>query len=159
MARAFTAQDLMSRSLVTLKPDMDMEQAIHILLKNKVSGATVVNDEGEIQGVLSEKDCLRIFTSGAYNSLPKSYVRDYMTKEVTTIAPEADLFRVADLFLKNSFRRLPVVEDGILVGQVSRRDVLERSRELWQAAAPPKEWTDSKYIPDALRARLESRKY
>lgn len=159
MSKAFTAKDLMSRSLVTLKPEMDLEQAIHVLLKNKVSGATVVNDDGEVQGVLSEKDCLRIFTSGAYNSLPKSYVRDYMTRDVTTVAPDADLFRVAELFLKNSFRRLPVIEDGILVGQVSRRDVLERSRELWQAAPPVKEWTDAKYIPDEIRARLESRRY
>lgn len=159
MARVFTARDLMSRSLVTLMPEMDMEQAIHVLLKNKVSGATVVNEDGEVQGVLSEKDCLRIFASGAYNSLPKTYVQDYMSKDVTTITPDADLFRVAELFLKNSFRRLPVVEDGILVGQVSRRDVLERSRELWQAAPPKREWTDSKYIPDEIRARLESRKF
>ena len=159
MSKVFTARDLMSRSLVTLKPDMDLEQAIDVLLKNKVSGAAVVGSEGEVLGVLSEKDCLRIFASGAYNSLPNTYVRDYMSKNVTTVAPDADLFRVADLFLKNSFRRLPVVEDGVLIGQVSRRDVLERSRQLWQAAPAPREWTDSKYIPDEVRARLDSRKY
>lgn len=159
MAQVFTARDLMARSLVTLKPDMDMEQAIDILLKNKVSGATVVGDDGEVLGVLSEKDCLRIFASGAYNSLPSTFVKDYMSKDVLTVAPDADLFRVADLFLKNSFRRLPVVEEGLLVGQISRRDVLARSRELWQAQPPQKEWTDSKYIPDEIRARLDSKKY
>ena len=158
MSKAMTAADLMSKSLVTLKPDMDMEQAISVLLKAKVSGATVVDDDKRIVGMLSEKDCLRIFASGAYNALPNSRVADYMSKEVTTVDPEADLFKIAEIFLKHQFRRLPVVQDGVLVGQVSRRDVLAGSKALWEESPIKKEWTDSKYIPDELRARLESKK-
>lgn len=157
MSKAITVRDLMNKSLVTLKPDMDMEKAIGVLLKNRVSGATVVDGERKVVGVLSEKDCLRIYASGAYNSLPNRRVADYMSKEVFTVDPEADLFRVAELFLKHHFRRLPVIEEGVLIGQISRRDVLAGSRELWEESPVKKQWTDSKYIPEELRARLESK--
>lgn len=158
MPEAITVSDLMTKSVKTLRPEMDMEQAIKTLLKSKVSGATVIDAERHVVGVLSEKDCLRIFASGAYNSLPNATVSEYMSKDVMTVGPDADLFRVADIFLKHSFRRLPVIENGVLVGQVSRRDVLARSRALWEESPIKKEWTDSKYIPDELRARLESKK-
>ncbi len=157
MAKTITVGEIMARKLVTLRPDMDMQQAIELLLKHKISGATVVDQDRNIVGMLSEKDCLRIFANGAYNSLPNAKVSDYMAKNVITISPEADLFTVADLFLKNPFRRLPVVENGTLVGQVSRRDILAGSRKIWEESPIKKEWTDSKYIPDEIRARLESK--
>lgn len=154
--KAITARDMMKRPPVTLKPEMDIEQAIKLLLKHRVSGAAVVDEGQHIIGVLSEKDCLRIFAGGAYNNLPNARVADYMTKPVATITPEADLFRVADMFLKHSFRRLPVIEDGLLVGLVSRQDVLESSRRLWEGA-PAKTESDSTYIPSELRTILESK--
>ncbi len=157
MSKTITVKELMSKSLVTLSPEMDMEAAIKILLKNRVSGATVIDADRNIVGILSEKDCLRIFASGAYNSLPNRCVADYMSKDVQTIDPDADIFRAADIFMKNSFRRLPVVEDGKLLGQISRRDILAGSRKLWEESPYQKPWTDSKYIPDELRARLESK--
>jgi CBS domain-containing protein len=157
MSRAIAVEELMVQSPVTLRPEMDMEEAIGILLKHKISGATVINEQRQVVGVLSEKDCLRIFANGAYNALPSAPVAEFMSKEVTTIGPDADLFTVADLFLKHSFRRLPVVKEGVLVGQVSRRDVLAGSRELWEESPVKKEWTDSKYISDELRARLDAK--
>lgn len=147
----------MMQKLVTLAPDMEMEEAITLLLRNKVSGASVVDRERKLVGVLSEKDCLRIFASGAYNGSPAGLVSQYMSRDVMTIDVDCDLFTVADVFIKNPFRRLPVVDgEGVLVGQVSRRDVLGGSREIW--AAPPadkQQWTDSKYIPEQVRAALD----
>lgn len=151
-----TARDLMTTSLMTLRPDMSMTEAIDALLKSNVSGATVVDAERHVVGVLSEKDCLRIFAVGAYTALPHGSVSQYMSTSVTTIGPELDLFSVADLFLKHAFRRLPVIEDGVLIGQVSRRDVLGKSRQLWEGT-PRKAWTESKYIPDEVRAKLDAR--
>ena len=157
MSKAITVDELMTRTWVSLKPDMDMLQAIQVLLKNKVSGAMVTDDKGELLGMLSEKDCLRIFVNGAYNSLPNTRVASYMTPIMTTVSPADDLFSVAEIFLKKPFRRLPVVENGVLVGQISRRDVLNGSRRLWEGTPAKKEWPDSKYIPDELRARLNSK--
>jgi len=154
MTTVLTVRELMNEKVVTLKPEMDMEEAIHILLKHKISGATVVDDAYKIVGVFSEKDCLRIFANGAFNMSPGSRVSDYMSREVVTVDPETDVFTVADLFLKNPFRRLPVVEDGVMIGQISRRDVLVGSRRIWDESPIKKEWTDSKYLTDELKAAL-----
>ena len=152
-----TVRDIMQTKLVTLTPELEMEQAINLLLKHKISGASVVGEHRKLVGVLSEKDCLRIFASGAYNETPGGLVSQYMSREPTTIGVDCDLFTAASVFLKQSFRRLPVVDgDGVLIGQVSRRDVLAGSREIW--AAPPegkRRWTDSKYIPDQVKAALD----
>ena len=56
--------------------------------------------------------------------MPGGPVSKFMTDVVLTVIPNSDLFSVADIFLKNNFRRMPVVEGKKLVGQISRRDVL-----------------------------------
>jgi CBS domain-containing protein len=147
-------RDFMVTKLVTLRPDMNIYEAINVLLKNKISGAPVVDGNRSLVGMLSEKDCLRIFASGAFNQLPGGQVSDYMTTVMEYVQPDDGLFTVADIFLRHPFRRLPVLENGVLVGQVSRRDVLEGSRKIWEAA-PPKPWTDAKYIPDEVKAILD----
>jgi CBS domain-containing protein len=152
-------RDFMNTQAVTLRPDMRMSQAITLLLKHKITGATVVDEEGKLLGVLSEKDCLRIFANGAYNLLPGGVVAQYMCREVKTISIDADLFTAADIFIKSSFRRLPVIdEQGKFLGQVSRRDVLKGSREIWSKVPVEKEkqWTDAKYLTDEIKAALGS---
>ncbi len=149
-------RDVMTKRLVTLSPDVDVFQAIDLLLKNKVSGAPVVDANGALVGVLSEKDCLRVFASDAFYHLTGGQVSDFMSREVKTVDPDDDVFKVADLFLKNSFRRLPVVDEGKLVGQVSRRDILTASLKILETSPVPKPWTDSKYITPEMQAVLDS---
>jgi CBS domain-containing protein len=153
-----TVRKFMTTSLVTLKPEMSIYAAIEVLLKNKISGACVVGPGRVLKGVLSEKDCLRLFAHGAFNQLPNAIVGEYMSKEITAVTPNDGLFAVADLFLKNTFRRLPVLEDGKLVGQVSRRDVLTGSRKMWETLYAERPWTDSKFIPEQVQAALETGK-
>lgn len=150
-------RDFMTTKLVTLKPSMGIYEAIDILLKNKISGASVVDDDKNLVGVLSEKDCLRIFAHGAYNQLPGGRVADYMSKIMKTVGPDEGLFNVAEIFLANPFRRLPVLENGKLVGQISRRDVLMGSRKIWETLTGERPWTDSKYIPEQVKAALATR--
>ena len=124
-------RDFMTTLMVTLRQDMGIYEAIKILLKNKTSGAWVLDESKMLLGVLSEKDCLRIFANKAFNQIPTGLVADYMSKSMKSLHPDDDLFKVTELFLKNPFRRLPVIEHGILIGQVSRYDVLlEGSRRL-----------------------------
>ena len=153
-----TVRDCMTTKVVTLAPGMRIEEAIRILLKHRISGAPVVDEAGKLIGVLSEKDCLRIFANGAYNVLPGAVVEQYMSTEVSTIDDQADIFTAADVFLKNPFRRLPIVdENGLLVGQISRRDVLNGSQAIWAETSPfKKAWTDAKYIPTQVQAVLDS---
>lgn len=157
MEHVKTVRGLILNFPVTIKPDMSIQEAITVLLKRKVSGAIVVDEENRVLGMLSEKDCLRIFVHGAYNALPGARVSDYMCKEVVTIEPDTDLFSVAEIFINYHFRRLPVVENGVLIGQISRRDILEGSRRIWEASPIKKEWTDARYIPDEVQAKLDSK--
>jgi len=117
-------RDFMITLMATLRQDMGIYEAIKILLKNKTSGAWVLDENKMLLGVLSEKDCLRIFANKAFNQIPTGIVADYMSKSMKSLHPDDDLFKVAELFLKNPFRRLPVIEHGILIEQVSRYDVL-----------------------------------
>jgi len=114
----------MTTRLITLSENMDVYFAISLLLKNKISGAPVINDENQLVGILSEKDCLRVFTNGSFHNMPGGLVKNFMTKTVATVCREMDLFMVADIFLKHNYRRMPVVNGDILVGQISRRDIL-----------------------------------
>lgn len=158
MSKVILVREVMATGLLTLNPETPIFQAILLLLKNRVSGAPVVNDTGTLVGVLSEKDCLRIYANEAFFSQNAGgMVSDYMSTQLLTADPDDDVFKAADIFLKNSFRRLPVVDDGHLVGQISRRDVLQASLRIMQESPVKKQWTDSKYISEEIQAILSGR--
>ena len=123
----------MTTELITLDKDMNVFYAIGILLKNKISGAPIVDKNKKLIGILSEKDCLRIMSDKSYTNLDftntiilgRSTVEAFMTRPVTSIQSKTDLNSVADIFLKNNFRRLPVLKGNKIIGQISRRDILK----------------------------------
>ncbi len=118
------ARDIMVSRLVTLKSDMDVYEAIGLLLKHKISGAPVVDGDGRYAGVFSERSCMTLLVEGAYGQLPTTTVSALMDEDAETIREDLDLLSVAQAFLSTNSRRLPVLHEGALVGQVSRRDVL-----------------------------------
>jgi predicted transcriptional regulator len=118
------ARDFMTTRLVTLFPDMDVFKAIDILVKKKISGAPVVGSDNRLLGTFSEKCCMQVLIDGAYDQLPTSQVHAFMDKDPQVITEETGLLAVAQVFLITPRRRLPVVRDGKLVGQISRRDVI-----------------------------------
>jgi len=120
-----TVADIMTRSVITLSPETDIYAGVRTLLKHKITGAPVVGVDGRLAGFLSEKDCLKVLVAGALDGLPEGLVQDYMTLDVQTIAPSGSLYDAVHLFISQTYRRLPVVDDtGKLVGQITRRDVL-----------------------------------
>lgn len=148
-------RDVMDTQMVLLREEMGIYEAIHMLLRNKDTGACVVDAEQKLVGILSEKDCLRLFANAAYNQLPGGDVKHYMSTKLTTIGPDDDIFTAAGVFLQNSYHRLPVLEHGKLIGLISRRDVLEGSRHVWEESTVEKPWTDAKYLTDEIKAALE----
>ena len=120
-----TAADIMVRSEATLEPESDIYDALARLLKSRLTGAPVVDDDGTLLGMLTERDCLKVMVDGALDGLPRAKVSDYMTSPAESITPTASLYDVAQIFLTRSYRKLPVVDrDGRVIGQVSRRDIL-----------------------------------
>jgi CBS domain-containing protein len=122
-----TAKDIMTRSVITFLPDASIFEAIRVLLSRRISGAPVVDEDGFVVGMLSELDCLRVLSSDEFyagHQEMEGQVRDFMTPAGQTIKPDMDVYGIAHYFLTRPVRRLPVVDRGRLVGQVSRRDVL-----------------------------------
>lgn len=131
MARTATVENYMTRNPVTFTPGTDIHHAIGTLLKNRISGAPVLDEHGELVGVISKKDCLRIAFSTSYHQEPGGRVSDFMSREVETVGAETDIVEVAEFFLNSRYRRFPVVRDGRLIGVISRHDVLGALQDLW----------------------------
>jgi len=130
-----TARDFMTKRLVTLRPEMDVIQAVQLLLKNRISGAPVVDAEGQFVGVFSEKCAMQVLLDAAYEQLPSNQICLFMDTKPQTIASDTQLLSIAQVFLLTSYRRLPVLEEGRLLGQVSRRDVMRASLDLLKQPA------------------------
>jgi CBS domain-containing protein len=106
--------------------DLTVAEAAQVIMDNKLSGVTVINDTGELVGMLSELDCLGSIVDAAYNGdVPgAAKVSDIMTKDVETNGPDEDIITVAASMLDHKHRRRPVVENGKLVGQLTCRLIL-----------------------------------
>ncbi len=126
-------REFMRKEVVVLRPETLMREALAQLVRHHLSGAPVVRD-GKVLGMLSEKDFLHVFTTSLYQNVPDGTVGDYMKTELTSCAPDDELFEVAEMFFHHSFRRMPVLEEGRLVGIISRSDVLRAIMVLWGAA-------------------------
>lgn len=124
------ARDFMTTKLVTLSPETDVFEAIGKLLSHRISGAPVLDDEGNFLGVFSEKNSMQVLMSAAYDQLPTTHVGALMNRDQErVVSADAGLFNIAQKFAETPLRRLAVVENGKLVGQISRRDVLRAEQQ------------------------------
>ncbi|MDD9893815.1 MAG: CBS domain-containing protein [Gammaproteobacteria bacterium] len=125
MLHSISVKEYMSASVVTFSPDDDVLDAIHTLVERRISGSPVVDGAGNIVGMLSEKDCLKVALEAGYNEGMGGKVGDYMTANVETIDADSSIMEVAKAFIDQPYKRFPVVdEEERLVGQISRADVL-----------------------------------
>lgn len=146
------AEDIMTREVVTFTPETDLYEAMSVLLSRKFSGASVVDSEGALVGVLSEKDCLRVIAGEIFDGLPEGRVGDYMSRDLITVSPSTSLFDIVVLFLNRPIRRLPVVEEKArLVGQISRRDVLRAIESIREHYLYPKQEHELDTTHDGLQ--------
>jgi len=122
--RSVLVRDHMSTDLVTLDQDMDILRAAHTLIRNGISGAPVLDREGQLVGLLTERDFMAVVIQAGYHATPGGPVREYMSTNPMTVAPDYSILKVADLFIQGRFHRYPVVDQGRLVGLISRRDVM-----------------------------------
>lgn len=142
-----TAGDVMTEDVIVIEPDASVEEAAKILSEHNISGLPVVED-GKLMGIVSEKDLIvkdkklhfpdYINLLGGYiyleshKKFEKEFkkfiavkVKELMTEDVTTIAPETPVDEIASLMVEKDINRLPVVEDERLVGIVTRADLVK----------------------------------
>ena len=122
--RAVRVRDHMTRKLVLLDPDQEISRAAHTLIRHDISGAPVVDRGGRLVGMLTERDCIAVAVQAGYYDTPAGLVRDYMTPDPQWVGPDDNIFELAKRFIGGKYRRYPVVEDGRVVGLISRRDVM-----------------------------------
>ncbi|NNF67474.1 MAG: CBS domain-containing protein [Gammaproteobacteria bacterium] len=126
-------RDYMAKNLIFFSPDMDVLDAIHELVRHHVAGAPVVDAHGDLVGMLSELDCLKVALNAGYFSNRGGPVSEFMSTGVETVDAEMSIVDLAQQFLNSGFRRFPVMKDNRLVGQISRRDVLRALEQIAKA--------------------------
>ena len=140
-----TARDLMTTNLLVFNPKLSLLEAIENLIKWRVSGAPVVDDEGRMVGMLSELDCLRMLASDEFylqQQEEAALVEQFMTTGGRIIPPDLGIYAISHYFLTTQVRRLAVVEHEKLIGQVSRRDVLRGMEEMIRKRLVRKRYPD-----------------
>lgn len=129
------ARDFMNHRVYTVREGEKVCDVVRVLTTRGYSGAPVVDERGKLIGMLSERDCIQALIRACVHGLPSSHVRDVMSRDLVTVAPDAHLLTVANHFLYGGKRRLPVVDDeGYLLGQISRSDLLKKAIHIFDEA-------------------------
>ncbi|MCK0155871.1 CBS domain-containing protein [Cellulophaga sp. F20128] len=118
--------DYMTKKLITFKPNQSILEVMELFTTHNISGGPVLDDNGFLVGIISEADCMKQISESRYFNQPilDKSVEKYMTKDVESISPDMSIFDAANIFVKHNRRRLPVLKNDILVGQISRKDVV-----------------------------------
>jgi CBS domain-containing protein len=139
------ASDIMVHKVVTVGPDNSIQETAAILVNNRISAVPVIDAHGKLIGIVSEGDLLHRGEAGTDHtrswwlkllmdreSVAREYVkehsrrvRDVMTSNVITAAPETPLAEIAGMLERNRIKRVPIVDDGKLVGIVSRGNLVQ----------------------------------
>jgi CBS domain-containing protein len=122
----------MTREVITVAPETEVLSALLLLAENDIGGAPVIDPYGAVVGILTERDCLACCLEATYHSEYGGLVSEYMSAQVTCLAPDEGLVQAAERFVSLPYHRFPVVEGGVLVGVISRRDVIRALAEAWQ---------------------------
>jgi CBS domain-containing protein len=123
----YQVRDIMVDRVFTVGPEATVDDAVSRMLNHQVSGLPVIDDQRRLVGVVSEIDIIDL----VYNAdLDQSTVVDYMTHEVRCLEADASLDDAAKIFCTQTIRRIPIVQEGRLVGIVSRRDLIRFVRDI-----------------------------
>jgi CBS domain-containing protein len=117
----YQVKDAMTLKVATVGPDVSVEQAIQILLDKQVSGAPVVDNDGNLVGIITQFQLLEVMYDP---KLKMSRVRELMTRNVLTVDENTTLATVANMLIVHRIHRLPVLRQRRVVGIISRSDLL-----------------------------------
>ena len=123
-----TAEEIMTRNVITVKEDTPIREAMKVMLKEKVSGVPVVYDDMSLAGVLSEKDVVNLLYDK--EGLKTKKVRYFMTEHTISFDIDDNLIDICDFLAKGLVRRVPITSNGKLAGIVSVADIMKYTLSL-----------------------------
>ena len=126
-----TARDIMTMDVITVREDTPIRDAVELLLRHNISGVPVVRGRATLIGILTEKDVLRLLDKP--QDLQGKAVADFMTTAVLSFELDASIQTICACLRGPSIRRLPVTQNGELVGIVSRRDIIKSIMRMAEA--------------------------
>jgi len=132
-----SAKDFMTRQVESIPPEMALEAIIDFLDRRDVSNAPVVEEQAgrkRLVGFISERDCLEFLANETFygSPAPPQTAATIMRKHPVCVQPDTELFTLASILVNHGYRHLPVVEDGELLGIVSRRDILKAMNDFYR---------------------------
>lgn len=122
--RIATLLEHKSKTIVTASPSISIDEAMDLLINNKIGCLPVVDDGGKLIGIVSDKDIFKRIhqTKGDYHSLK---VQDVMATDLIIGLPDDDIAYIAGVMDKNWIRHVPIVEGERVIGLVSLRDIVK----------------------------------
>lgn len=139
------ARDVMISPVITVGENETVQNVAKLLLANHISAVPVVDKGGALVGIVTEADLMRRTDTqterptswwlylisgdrtmaGEYTKSHSVRTKDVMTRDVKTASPDTSLHEIVDLFEENNIKRVPIVNSGVLVGIVSRANILQ----------------------------------
>ena len=130
MVRVPQVKDIMVETSHSLHPDTEAYTAVDELIARQIMGAPVIDEDGDLVGFLTEKDCLRLLAVAHQYNMTGRRVRDIMSDIKESLHPTMDLLSAAMRFLNCNFATLPVLEGQQLVGSISRQNMMKSIQKM-----------------------------
>jgi len=129
METGYKVCDAMTRKPIILSSDNDLKECAKEMLKNHV-GAIIIKDDGKALGIITEQDIVRKVIAKGINPF-KTKLKDVMEKNLISISPEKDIYEALMIMRDKNIRHLPVVDNGIMVGLLTLKDILKIQPQLF----------------------------
>jgi CBS domain-containing protein len=171
------AHEIMTKDVITAKPDTTVGEIAALLVRHRISAVPVVEADSRVIGIISQTDLahrsetaterrrkwwLEVFADP--DAQAREYIKshglkaeDIMTRFVVSVPPKASLAEVADLLDTHSIRQVPVMEDGKLVGMVSRSDLVRKLAEV--AIVAPAVRSDNGALQKAIWTQIKAQSW
>jgi CBS domain-containing protein len=126
--------DLMTRNFIHVSPDTNLRECAKTLVRKRV-GSLIIKEKDSLKGILTEKDIIWAIVKKSKRELKDILAKDLMNRKVVTIKPSADITEAMARFKKKKIRRLPVVENGKVIGMLTMKDALRIDPGLFESIA------------------------
>ena len=132
MSTSLLASSIMISPAPMIKANAALGEVVDTLIKHQLTGLPVVDDQNTVIGFVSEQDCIHAMLVSSYHCEGSPTVSDVMHNEVLSVSPDRSIVDSAQTMGKNRPKSYPVIEDGVLLGLLTRGAILTA---LWESRA------------------------